>query len=186
MSWLGPSVARTVPSPSRVFRLQSLAHDTSRTASHARPSLKRHRPSPVILACCRVGSGLDDSVSAQKATDEKRRKASPLTREDIYTVPNLLTFSRLLATPLIGYLVVDGSHPGLALSLFCYAGVTDVIDGWIARRWHLRTVVGSVIDPMADKALITVLTAALAAKGALPGKFFFFDTLTYLRTIGCG
>ena len=176
MSWLGPSLARTVPSASRVVRLYGLAHDTSRVACHARPSLRQPGPSRAILVRWRAGPGLDGRGKTgppQNAPDEKRRKLSPLTREDIYTVPNLLTFSRLLATPLIGYLVVEGSHPGLALCVFCYAAVTDVIDGWIARRWRLRTVVGSVIDPMADKALITVLTAALAAKGALPGKCLF-------------
>lgn len=56
-----------------------------------------------------------------------------------------------------------------ALSLFLYAGVTDLVDGWIARKWKLQTVVGTVIDPMADKTLMTVVTVALAMKGALPG-----------------
>jgi cardiolipin synthase len=57
-----------------------------------------------------------------------------------------------------------------ALSLFVYAGVTDLVDGWIARRWKLQTVVGTVIDPMADKTLMTVLTVCLAVKGILPGE----------------
>ena len=56
-----------------------------------------------------------------------------------------------------------------ALGLFAYAGVTDLIDGWMARRYKLQTVVGSVIDPMADKVLMTVLTITLAIKGLLPG-----------------
>lgn len=55
-----------------------------------------------------------------------------------------------------------------ALALFVYAGATDLVDGWIARRWSLQTVVGTVIDPMADKALMTVLTVSLAMKGAVP------------------
>lgn len=91
--------------------------------------------------------------------------------ENIYTLPNFLTMSRLAMTPFIGYLVVEGSHPGLACSLLLCASATDLADGWIARRWRLRTTVGSVIDPIADKALVTVLTAALATKGALPSKF---------------
>lgn len=89
--------------------------------------------------------------------------------ENIYTLPNALTLSRLLAAPLIGYLVLHDSH-AWALSLFCYAGVTDLVDGWMARRWKLQTVVGTVIDPMADKALMTVLTVCLAVKGAMPGR----------------
>ncbi|KAL8659234.1 MAG: hypothetical protein Q9202_007209 [Teloschistes flavicans] len=56
----------------------------------------------------------------------------------------------------------------MATTLFVYAGATDLVDGWIARRWSLQTVVGTVIDPMADKALMTVLTVSLAMKGAVP------------------
>lgn len=57
------------------------------------------------------------------------------------------------------------------MSLFVYAGITDLVDGWVARKWKLQTVVGTVIDPMADKTLMTVVTVALAMKGALPGIF---------------
>ena len=87
--------------------------------------------------------------------------------ENIYTVPNFLTFSRLLAAPVVGYLVLHDQH-AWAVGLFAYAGITDLIDGWIARRWKLQTVVGSVVDPMADKALMTILVSCLAIKGALP------------------
>ncbi|KAK6075386.1 phosphatidyl synthase [Seiridium cupressi] len=87
--------------------------------------------------------------------------------ENIYTVPNLLTFSRLIAAPFIGYAILHDAHVW-ALSLFVYAGVSDLLDGWIARRWNLQTVVGSVVDPMADKALMTILTVCLAAQGSLP------------------
>lgn len=92
----------------------------------------------------------------------------PITpHEHIYNVPNALTFGRLLASPVIGYLILHDAHAA-ALALFALAGVTDVADGWIARRWQLQTVVGSVIDPMADKTLMTILTVCLAAKGQLP------------------
>jgi cardiolipin synthase len=78
--------------------------------------------------------------------------------------------SRLVATPAIGYLVLHDQH-AWAVALFAYAGITDLIDGWVARKWNLQTVVGSVIDPMADKFLMTVLVGCLAAKGALPRKY---------------
>ena len=48
-----------------------------------------------------------------------------------------------------------------------YAGFSDLLDGWIARRWKLQTVVGSVIDPMADKFLMTTLVTCLAINGSL-------------------
>lgn len=88
--------------------------------------------------------------------------------ENIYTIPNLLTFSRLAVAPFIGYAIVHDAH-AWAMGLFVYAGVSDLLDGWIARRWKLQTVVGSVVDPMADKILMTVLTVSLAAQGSLPG-----------------
>lgn len=88
--------------------------------------------------------------------------------ENIYTIPNILTASRLVAAPFIGYCILHDYH-ATALGLFAYAGITDALDGWIARRWNLKTVVGTVIDPMADKTLMTILTVALAVKGALPG-----------------
>jgi cardiolipin synthase len=96
-------------------------------------------------------------------------------RENIYTIPNLLTASRLVAAPFIGYCILHDYH-AMALGLFAYAGITDLLDGWIARRWNLKTVVGTVIDPMADKTLMTVLTVALAMKGALPGIYFPIPT----------
>lgn len=95
---------------------------------------------------------------------------APDLHEDIYTLPNILTFTRLVAAPVIGYLVLHDHH-AWAAGLFAYAGITDLVDGWIARRWNRQTVVGTVIDPMADKALMTILTVCLAAKAALPGMF---------------
>ncbi|KAK4123682.1 hypothetical protein N657DRAFT_663848 [Parathielavia appendiculata] len=87
--------------------------------------------------------------------------------ENIYTLPNFLTASRLVAAPFIGYCILH-DYNSMAFGLFAYAGITDLLDGWIARRWNLKTVVGTVIDPMADKTLMTVLTVALAMKAALP------------------
>jgi cardiolipin synthase len=87
--------------------------------------------------------------------------------ENIYTLPNFLTLTRLIAAPVVGYLVLHDAH-AWALGLFAYAGITDLVDGWIARRWNLQTVVGTIIDPLADKTLMTVLTVTLAMKGMLP------------------
>ena len=89
--------------------------------------------------------------------------------ENIYTLPNILTLSRLIAAPVVGYLIINDLHIP-ALGLFAYAGITDLVDGWIARKWGLQTVLGTVIDPMADKALMTVVTVTLAMKGALPSE----------------
>lgn len=88
-------------------------------------------------------------------------------RENIYNLPNFLTVTRLIAAPVTAYLLVHDQFKW-ALALFAYAGITDLVDGWLARRWKLQTVAGSVIDPMADKALMIILTVTLAVKGAIP------------------
>lgn len=87
--------------------------------------------------------------------------------ENIYNLPNFLTVTRLFAAPATAYLLLHDHHTW-ALALFAYAGITDLVDGWLARKWKLQTVAGSVMDPMADKALMIILTATLAVKGAIP------------------
>ncbi|KAL4918052.1 CDP-alcohol phosphatidyltransferase-domain-containing protein [Aspergillus aurantiobrunneus] len=123
--------------------------------------------------------GLQQRGSAKKSTDadkspESAAKKSPIlsriplrTHENIYTVPNILTFSRLVAAPLVGYFLVYDHH-AMALALFAYAGITDLVDGYIARRYNLQTVVGTIIDPMADKSLMTIGVACLAVNGSIP------------------
>lgn len=71
---------------------------------------------------------------------------------------------------MVGYFLVHDHHAA-ALSLFAYAGITDLIDGYLARRWNLQTVVGTIIDPMADKLLMTIGVACLAVNGSIPGEF---------------
>ena len=73
--------------------------------------------------------------------------------------PNYLTLFRILLVPFVfSYLIYyDNSHPNfriLALALFFTAAVTDAVDGFIARRFHLKTELGSFLDPFADKLLI--------------------------------
>ncbi|KAL8692960.1 MAG: hypothetical protein Q9218_002109 [Villophora microphyllina] len=107
------------------------------------------------------------NMDGQKPLLSRRILASLPAHENIYTLPNILTFSRLIASPIIGYMIVHEQYTA-ALALFVYAGATDLVDGWIARKWNLQTVVGTVIDPMADKTLMTVLTVSLAMQGAMP------------------
>ncbi|KIK56357.1 hypothetical protein GYMLUDRAFT_247876 [Collybiopsis luxurians FD-317 M1] len=99
------------------------------------------------------------------STEEPKRKLA--LRENIYTLPNLLTTSRILACPAIGWSILEGQFE-LATSLLVYAGLTDLADGWIARRFNMGSVLGTILDPAADKALMTTLTVTLCMKGMLP------------------
>ncbi|CAG8617980.1 4306_t:CDS:2, partial [Racocetra fulgida] len=95
-------------------------------------------------------------------------KKIPL-RESILNSPNVLTLSRLIVSPFVGYFILSEQYE-VALGAFMYAGITDLLDGIIARHYNLKTMVGTVIDPLADKTLITILTVTLAMKDLLPSK----------------
>lgn len=88
-------------------------------------------------------------------------------RSDVYTIPNILTMTRIATTPFIGYFIATG-HSTAAVSLFVYSCVTDFVDGQIARRFNMKSVLGSVLDPAADKFLMTVSTVALASQSIMP------------------
>jgi cardiolipin synthase len=82
-------------------------------------------------------------------------------------LPNLLTIVRILMIPLFVYLLVYG-YTRWALGTFVVAGLTDALDGAIARMWHQQTTLGRYLDPMADKMLLTAAFVALAVLSWIP------------------
>jgi len=85
----------------------------------------------------------------------------------LVTLPNLITFARLCAVPLAVWLVID-HRLGSAFALFLAAGVSDAIDGWLARRLGNGNSVGALLDPVADKALLVTMYLTLAAVHEVP------------------
>lgn len=85
----------------------------------------------------------------------------------VYSLPNILTISRLLVIPIIiivFYLPIQGAHY-FATGLFVFASLTDWLDGYLARRWGQVTVLGAFLDPVADKILVaTTLLLLVGAK----------------------
>ncbi|PWY99793.1 hypothetical protein BCV70DRAFT_200703 [Testicularia cyperi] len=121
-----------------------------------------------------VSTSPSSSSSLSPSSQPPSQPSSPATpppqqqlSEDILTVPNLLTMLRLALTPYIGYLVTTHQFVP-AVTLLFFAAVTDLLDGWIARRTSRYTVFGSIADPAADKALVTTMVVSLALGGMLP------------------
>ena len=69
----------------------------------------------------------------------------------VWTIPNALTASRIVSAPFLGMAIVHG-ETSKALAILAYAALTDVADGWIARRLNQQSDLGSYLDPLADKA----------------------------------
>ena len=86
------------------------------------------------------------------------------------TTPNQLTFLRLVFVPLIVIAVIDGSY-GWALGLFLAAGLSDGLDGLLARWLNQRTVLGQYLDPIADKLLMSTMFLVLSIMHQIPWKF---------------
>jgi cardiolipin synthase (CMP-forming) len=85
-----------------------------------------------------------------------------------FTVPNLLSLFRMGLIPLFVISVLDG-RPQRALLIFTVAGITDALDGLIARFFDQRSVLGSYLDPAADKLLLTTAYIMLCIPGLYPG-----------------
>ena len=85
-------------------------------------------------------------------------------------IPNLLTIGRLILIPVFVVLVLvsDGGHSWPAAIVFGVAGVTDQIDGWLARRWHVESEFGKIADPLADRLMIDAAVILLWHAGRLP------------------
>lgn len=85
----------------------------------------------------------------------------------LLTLPNVITFSRLCVVPLAVWLVMEHRF-GSAFFLFVAAGISDAVDGWLARRNGGGNAVGALLDPVADKALLVSMYVTLAAVTVLP------------------
>jgi CDP-diacylglycerol--glycerol-3-phosphate 3-phosphatidyltransferase len=85
-------------------------------------------------------------------------------------LPNFLTVARLFVIPVYAALILsaDGGYSWAAAILFGAAGVTDQIDGFLARRWHVESAFGKIADPLADRLLINVAVVLLWHAGRLP------------------
>jgi cardiolipin synthase (CMP-forming) len=83
-------------------------------------------------------------------------------------LPNAITLARLVSVPLAIWLVLGERH-AVAFWVFVGAGLSDAVDGYIAKRFNRRTPLGAMLDPVADKALLTGLYATLFITGHLPG-----------------
>lgn len=87
-------------------------------------------------------------------------------------IPNILTVLRLLAVPLLAFQMVKGAWIE-SLIIFVLAEITDILDGYIARKFQFISNFGKLVDPLADKLLQLTALLLLYVAGKLPAVFFF-------------
>lgn len=107
-----------------------------------------------------------------------------------WNAPNTITVIRMVFVPIVMALLAEGT-PGyclLAMVLFVVAAISDLVDGYLARKHHLESIIGAFLDPLADKLLVIGVMIMLIPLGRLPAwmvsLFVLRDiTITALRGI---
>jgi cardiolipin synthase len=84
------------------------------------------------------------------------------------SIPNLITLGRILLVPVVVWAISSGAM-WIAFVLFLAAGVSDAVDGFLAKRFGMTSELGSYLDPLADKVLIVSIYVALGINGVIPG-----------------
>ena len=82
-------------------------------------------------------------------------------------IPNIITLGRILLVPFIVWAIAS-SQMEIAFAIFIVAGVSDAIDGFLAKRFNMASELGALLDPLADKALLVSIYVSLGIWGALP------------------
>ncbi|PZM17290.1 CDP-diacylglycerol--glycerol-3-phosphate 3-phosphatidyltransferase [Rhizobium tubonense] len=107
-----------------------------------------------------------------------------------YNIPNLLTYGRILAVPLIvlcffveGKLASSDFARWVALWIFVIASITDFLDGYLARIWNQTSNIGRMLDPIADKLLIASILLLVAADGTIAGWSLWAAIIILCREI---
>jgi cardiolipin synthase (CMP-forming) len=108
--------------------------------------------------------------------------ADEATRDDarVWTVPNALSILRLLGVPLFLWLVLGPEADGWALAVLAASGVTDYLDGYLARRLDQASKLGQVLDPVADRLYILAVVIGLAIRDVVP---WWFAVILPLRDV---
>ena len=112
-------------------------------------------------------------------------------------VPNIITLLRIAATPFAVWMILEG-YLMWAFWVFVIAGISDAVDGFIAKRFNMETELGKFLDPLADKALLVSVYVSLGIEGLIPnwlvilvvfrdvfivGGALLFETMTHSLTM---
>ena len=106
-----------------------------------------------------------------RESDAMRGSVTGQRRGRSVSLPNILTYGRILAIPaLVACFFVKGDWGRwVAMWIFIAAGVSDFLDGYLARAWQQQSKIGRMLDPVADKLIVSAALMMLAADGTIAG-----------------
>lgn len=109
-----------------------------------------------------------------------------LKKDQILTIPNLLSVVRLALIPLIVWLYCGAQQYDIAVAVILLSGMTDVVDGYIARHWHMVSDFGKILDPMADKLTQAAIILCLLTKYPLMRWLIIFFVIKEMMMVIMG
>jgi cardiolipin synthase (CMP-forming) len=113
----------------------------------------------------------------------------------VWNIPNLLTYGRIVVVPFVAGLLLWNDRAAeitglgvnaarwMALFLYVIAAITDFFDGYLARRWHLQSALGRMLDPIADKVLVAVVLLVLCGDQILRGGHVWAAIIILAREV---
>ena len=108
---------------------------------------------------------------------------APLPGPFLSSIPNLITLARILSVPIVVWAITSGECM-VAFILFLAAGISDAVDGFLAKRFNMASELGAYLDPLADKALIVSIYVSLGIAGAIPRWLVIFVVSRDIMIIG--
>ncbi len=104
---------------------------------------------------------------------------------EIWNLPNVLTYGRIIAVPVVAGLLMYGGFTArwVALGIYVVAAITDFFDGYLARKWQQQSSLGVMLDPIADKVLVAVVLLVLSADGILFGGHIWAAIIILAREV---
>jgi len=129
----------------------------------------------------------------RRATSRASSRRSSSSDERIFTIPNALSFVRLLLVPVFLWLVMGPKYDELALVVLMVSGITDYLDGKLARSLNQTSKIGAILDPVADRFFILAVVIGLGYRDIIPWwlavilplrDVFLFSLVPFLRTRG--
>ena len=108
-----------------------------------------------------------ENQPAQPSKVELFRRIWVGSRERRVSIPNIITLCRILLVPVVVWAIAS-NEMSVAFAVFVVAGVSDAVDGFLAKRFNMASELGALLDPLADKALLVSIYVSLGIWGAIP------------------
>lgn len=116
---------------------------------------------------------------------EKSETRQPAPVSKVWNLPNILTYGRIFAVPIVAGLLMWGGNNArwAALFIFVLAAITDFFDGYLARKWQQQSSLGKMLDPIADKVLVAVVLLVLCGDQILLGGHVWAAIIILAREV---